>query len=302
MLVWVEARQLPRVRVYFTYSPVGQASRYLVHDVQLDEGLTELGTERLAQVIYSSLIALQQGRAQSPWSDVASRLDPVPSNPPPAPPPPIVPKPLALLPAASVTSKSAPAERVVPLCPSPTWQWQLAVATGYGANLRGDEQLAHGPMLWSMLARGHQTRRFGLFVSARYLLPVEPETRGVVVRLNGLQVRAGPTIEVELASHTWASLGIGMGVDEVQVQPRSSDRSKKALEGGWYERAVGSGFVALDVPTAVGTLSILGLLDVPLQRIHYDMSTLAGGQQRLLTSSWLQPGLALLVRFDSTVQ
>lgn len=309
--VWLDLRQLPRVRLYFIAAPRGAASKYLLHESLLEAGLSELGIEQLAQAVYSSLIALEEGNARSSFSDLersaaetATQLSESGRTP-------------KKTDTSSTSSKSAsprvpsralgpyenaaPQRLSVPRDPghSDDFAWHLALGQGYGAALRGGEGIAHGPTLWAMLGQSSRSLRLGGFVAARYTLPVEREAQRVSVRLDGFQFRCGPTQETSLGRGIWLSFGVGLGVDAMRAEPRTSDASKLALKGGWYDRGVATAFVALSIPTAIGGLVFKGDVDVQLHDNHYDLVTHTGARQRLIVPSRIQPGFTILLRFDS---
>ena len=60
--VWVTLRSPNEARLYFAApSERGSVPRYLVRDVPLEWGLDEVGSERVAQVVHSSVSALFEG-------------------------------------------------------------------------------------------------------------------------------------------------------------------------------------------------------------------------------------------------
>lgn len=305
--VWIDCRFVPLVRIYFAHSVSRQSPKYLVHELALEGNLDEVGLERLAQAIYSSLTALRQGHKQSSWAELARSLSASHSSPNALQPQtqdvprrPDAPRGSVLHTAAK---RSNPVESVKDRgAGSPPhgqpWTWHLAAGTGYGANFRGAEGLGHGPRFWAQVGRERNGLRVAGFASGSYLLPVEPEAANVVVRLTGFKLRLGGVLEFAVAPRTWLTLATGLGMDQIQVQPRTSDDAKLALPGGWEERAVGSALVGLSMPTMIGTVFLVAELDVPLERSHYDLYLANGRRQQLFSSAVWHPGLAVLIRFD----
>ncbi len=63
--VWVTERNAGEARLYFAVAGETQsATRYLIRDVPLNRGFDEIGSERVAQVVHSSVTALIEGSVE----------------------------------------------------------------------------------------------------------------------------------------------------------------------------------------------------------------------------------------------
>ena len=79
--IWITHPGAEQVRLYFVVGS-GQARRFLVRSVPLPHGLGEVGRERLAQVTYSSAVALWQGSVGSETPEMLEQLEAAPAAPP----------------------------------------------------------------------------------------------------------------------------------------------------------------------------------------------------------------------------
>jgi hypothetical protein len=282
--VWIELRSSALGRVYFVVSEKNARQRFLVRDVALENGLDELGVERLAQVIYSSVLALWQGRVQSPQAEVERRLASSADAK------------SEVVSAASSTAAAAEPSPSEPLqqppCPSPGY----ALSAGYGLNARGDEGPAHGPQLWAALLGGCVSVRFGGYLSARYLIPVERSVDDVSLSLTGGRMRLGGLLEHIVSKAFRLEVGGGVGGDVVRYEPTAS-AGLEAARGATEVRPVVTLLIGSRFLAGVGGIAVFGELDMQLEDTHYDVSRRAG-LQTVLAPWQLQPGVSALICFD----
>jgi hypothetical protein len=284
--VWVTVRSLRTARVYFVVTASqGSSQRFLVRDIDLENGFDEVGKERLAQVVHASLLALWEGRAESPRAEVERQL--VES---------------AAQPAAAPKSKPASRPTAIPgrTAPAPDnaagFPLAMTAAVGYGANLRGDEHWAHGPELVGLLHLGPAPLGVGGFVAARYLVPVTPSEAGVRLTIDGVRLRVGGALRYGAERPVRIEAGLGGGVDIVRYEARGSEQVDP-LPGDSEVRAAVSAQVGLSYRLRPVTLLLFGTVDVSLQDTHYDIVR-SVGRERVIEPWYAQPGISLLVGWE----
>jgi hypothetical protein len=204
--VWVTLRA-ESARLYFAaHGDEQEATRYLVRDVPLDAGLDEIGSERVAQVVHSSVTALLEDSIE-----VVTRPDierelappPAPAAPEPSPPP-------APTPPHPVHSQPALGPSLTPLA-----------GVFYRAAVGGDEGVAHGPGL--ALGGEFDFGHFGAGAVARgqYAFPHGETFDELEVTLSELAARAGALGFVDLGAFE-LDFELGGGAAWVHYDPKGN--------------------------------------------------------------------------------
>jgi hypothetical protein len=277
--VWVTLRAPGEARLYFAASGESEgATRYLLRDVPLDSGFDEIGSERVAQVVHSSVTALVDDSA-----DVVAR--------------PEIERELAPPPVES----PAPVPSVAPVDarpyehPTPAAHARVEPLSGafYRAAFAGDEGLAHGPGL--ALGATHVSRGFGLGVVARghYAWPRTRRFEGLDVTLTELSARIGGRGALRSGALT-ADLELGGGIAWVRYDPASMDPG--TLPAPRDTDARGFWFGSAGVRHAIGPLhaGVRVELEIYAARSHYELDT----GRELAVSSRYRPGLLLELIFE----
>ena len=278
--VWVTIRSMRTARVYFVVTASqGSSQRFLVRDIDLENGFDEVGKERLAQVVHASLLALWEGRAESPRAEVKRQLVEAAAKP-------------------AAASRPAATPRRTARAPKDDARLPVAMtaAVGYGANLRGDEHWAHGPELVGLLHLGPAPFGVGGFVAARYLVPVTPSEAGVRLTIDGARLRVGGALRYGAKRSLRVEAGLGGGADIVRYRTRGSEQVDP-LPGDSEVRAAVSAQVGLCYWLRPVTLLLLGTVDVSLQDTHYDIVR-ADGRERVIEPWHAQPGISVLVGWE----
>jgi hypothetical protein len=270
--VWIALEDASTARVLFAVQRrASQPPRYLVSDVPIEEGLDELGVERLGQIVYLSAMALWEGNVESSTEEVQEWLRR--QNPPPAPPPPPLPP---------------RHEQDAALSPLPVHHWNLRVGAEYAATAAGDEGLAQAIGLNVAMLR---ERAFGPRLHASLLVPHSVSASGVSVDLRGARFGAGGAYERRLSARVWAPAELGFALDVVRFRAeRFPDPSFHADRGATDVRPLA--YVRAGVRFDVGPigLGLAAALDVDFVRAHYDVED--NGRRLAVVTPWLvRPGL-----------
>lgn len=212
--VWVTLPTDAEARVYFATVPPGRDTIYSLRVLTLENGLDEMGAERLSQVIHLSSVALFEGRGEHDRADVERMLEEEPravreAKPRAVTAAPPVPRPELARDERPVKVARASRERRV----------GARFGVGYGGSYRSSEGYWHGPRGRAALVLGPVG--FGVSVQA-YL----PHTEEIPEDAPELRIRfSGVGIDVQSALHdrvlSWLEMEylLGLGVDVVRYEP-----------------------------------------------------------------------------------
>jgi hypothetical protein len=268
--VWVTLPDTQHARLYFAARDgSGAHTRYLLRDIALDGGLDELGSERIATVLHLSSLALLEGQLPSERASVEASLAAQPPPPPVASPPPAPP------------ISAPPRERFV-----------LTLGVGYGALLRGDEGVGHGPRVSLEAQRQH----LGIGLLLTSSLPHTVHFDGVALRLYALSfaplASASLALTARLRLHGYA--GPLLSLVRFQPERHSADID---LRGAARELRF-SVLAGLGLRIALGRV-VLGIAlecAASLEDTHYDV--VRNGQRQRIAEPWpVTPGAALTLHF-----
>lgn len=276
--VWVTLRKPDEARLYFAASVEREgATRYLLRDVPLDGGFDEVGSERVAQVVHSSVTALIDDSADVvARPEIERELAPPPTATPSAPPP-------------AVRVDTGPAERANP---TPRASFEPLTGAFYRAAFAGEEGLAHGPGL----ALGATVVSDGVGLGAvgrgHYAWRRTERFEGVDVTLTELAARLGGYAALRSAGLT-VDVELGGGGAWVSYDSASTDPATLPAPGGTDERFFW--FVSAGVRYAVGPVDGGARIELELypSRSHYELDT----GRELAISSRYRPALLLELIF-----
>lgn len=307
--VWVVPVSRERVLVTFSSAHHAETARHLVRAVELRDGLDELGLERLASVIHSASVALDEGllglerehalRALSESGLLSStaRAGTAPSSP--------------ELHQASPSSSRAPSapparerprdERGAPRDRSTTF----LLSGGYGVRLRGREGLGQGPSIGVGVQWPFQSLLLDVLVDAQFLLPSSFAARGLDVSVQTTPLRARLAVESRPQA-SFAGVGsLGLGADFARIHAGSEDGLDVESEALIISRPRGSQWRASG-DLSVGVLWCTPGLDLGLHLqlgvlftdVSYVIETAQGSMN--VAKPWdVQPGLTLQGRIRS---
>lgn len=299
--VFVELVSAERARLVLSDERRG---RYLLRDVPLPNGLDEVGRETLAQVIESSLVALQgqakvlsreelnqllTGEAAFGPSESAASAE--------------APSKDAERPASEKSPGSAPAPPKATRGPAPSAQerWRIQLAGAYSTHWSGRELgLLHGPALrleWERWLGAESSWFAAATGELRWAQSYESSLVDVVVASRAAWLTGG-------IKHTWRGelrllAGVGLGVDWADIQPRD-------VEGGLSRVLPETSDTTLWLRAEVGLerrfgsiqLALALLTDVSTVDTHYDVRR-AGRAERLVTPWRVRPGVRVALGWGS---
>lgn len=311
--VWVLLWDPHHARLYFACASGSGSEQpiYLWRDLALPAGLDEVGAENIAQVLHLSTVALLEGQAGNQREEVerALREEPTsaaraePSAEPSAEPgvePSAEP---GVEPAAEPSTepptspRRAPAERSARRgagAPERAPRLGAELGLGYGASLRGDEGLWHGPRVSSAL-RGPSG--WGLRAAAESALPTSRELGPLALEFYGALVTFTGSYRRALGRSVALEWSAGPGVEVVHYRPaRSLEPTVTAGSGDTEARpGVVAGMSGVFRPSSPRiAVNAQGL--VPLERTHYDVVT--GEERRVIgRAAPVIPSLGVEARF-----
>jgi hypothetical protein len=289
---WVVLLDETSARIYFTFAvPRETRTVYLLRDLRLEQGLDEIGAERIAEVLHLSVLALAEGHAETRREELETALArdaSLLSSPDPA--HEVSPKPSAEqaqpggLPPLSATTRRDVAERPAPNSRSKS-RAQASVfqyGLGYGGSYRGDEGIWHGPRA-SLHLQGSVVGG-AVFVEGAF-----PSTHTFgSITLRTYAASAALLIEHHraFAPSVSAEAFLGPGLDLVHYEPeRTADSDVSVGQDATEGRpkvVVGATLVLGRAPPRV---SLVGSASIALTRTHYDV--VLEGENHVVGRPWV---------------
>ncbi|HET9933756.1 MAG TPA: hypothetical protein VFQ35_23795 [Polyangiaceae bacterium] len=276
-----------RLRLWFVLQRDG-ARRYLVREQTLPSGLDEVGLENIAQLLFSSALALAEGREETPVERVpeaprfaSEGVESVRERAPRR---------------ASVArqSGSIPSD---PARASREGALQLGGAVGYELRVSGPEGIFQGPVL----ALGVQQKRSDwdrtLTLAATLLVPGGFESTDYAVNTKGYSGRVQALAKRSGGDALSPEILLALGLDWLTLSPETLSTARFTASG---ERRSLRPFVAIGggLSFRIGALSLSTELEAVahLSRTHYDVEE--GGVRRESLVAWpLQPALRVALRW-----
>ena len=278
--VWITLRTAREARLYF--AAAGEArepTRYLIRDVPLDDGLDEIGSERVAQVVHSSVTALVEDSVEAiarPELERELAPEPPPTN-------------------------AEPPKQVAPPHPDddapPPDSSGPSLTPLFGAFYRGawagDEGIAHGPGIALGATIGSDAWGAGMVGRGHYVWPHAERFDDIALVLSELSARlgargvmrtGGPNIDLEL----------GGGAAWVRYDPDGDASGPVPAARDTDERFFW--FASLGVRWMAGPIHVGGRFELELYpvRSHYELDT----GQEVAASSRYRPALVLELVLD----
>lgn len=282
--VWVVLKSGREVRLYFATTGPGGSAIYCVRSVALQHGLDEVAAERLSQIVHLSAVALFEGQGEQQREQVKRLLEEEPAAqeaPKPKSEPRLVPR---------SRPRSEPTESAV----GSKTPIELVPGLGYGASLRGDEGIWHGPRVGLSLTID---RSWTLGLGIQGYLPHERELNQVRLAFWGLAFESGVGVRTRVAD-AWDLLArVGPGFELVSYEPVRSLSTQVSISEGETEVRPNFGAQTRLVwrgPLVDGEL-LLGAA-YTLTRTHYDLET-PGRPREIAAPSRVLPYVGLEVGF-----
>jgi hypothetical protein len=260
---WVTLENGRLARLYFV--TIGREGPiYLLRDLHLENGADELGAERIAQVVYSSIQALTTSRGQTRREDIEQSLS------------------IKRSPPALRRPEPAPAAIEVGRGASgPHW------GIGYGASYRGFEGLWHGPRASANL---DLYGKFGARIGAAGAFPTKHDFGEATIGFYGASFYVAPYYRHTIAGRSELEWSAGLGIDVVHFAPSSSASNVIIGSSGTDARPSIAGEARLLLASGHAAVILRGAVD--LSRTHYDV--IRDGQRQIVGRPWpVVPGLGV---------
>jgi hypothetical protein len=277
-LAWLTLRSPTVARIYFAFpGEKGAAPRYLYRDVPIEHGLDEIGSERVAQVVHSSISAIVEGQGGASRVEIEHELaaDAPRSQP--------------------VAEERSPTLVVPPTAPSGP---SLVAEVSYRFTSAGGEGLVHGPGIALGATAPAGGYRFGAVLRGEYRVPRSATFDGVTLRWSGGVFRIAGRADLVVDSATRVGLEVGPGLAWVLYDPSASGGSGAVPNpGGSDQRPFG--FVGIGVSRSMAHLRVgaRAEIDVYANRSHFDVDTGAGTRE-LVGAALAQPCILIEVAPD----
>ena len=316
--IWVILLSNEQALVTFSMRTAMRGERHLVRDVRLRSALDELGLERLASVIQSTVVAMREGLEGSDLQTLKTELKnagfevhgastatgatdaatPAPPGPASTASPPRIETPPPPASPAQKRETGSPREERIGQRSVPRFD------VGYGARYGGDPGLLHGPSLGFGWPFDFEAGALWLSFRAAVFLPASVAASPFRLSLQTSSVRAG--IAFERRTHTslseYAALLGGVDVTHMssRLQSDTGDQAERYEASHSATRVWGElGLVAGVWYRAAIDIGIFGAVDYCLSDVRYVVESSSG--DRNLFSPWrLQPALFLSGRFGVT--
>ncbi len=288
-------------RALVSFSTLADAhERHLIREVRLLHGLDELGLERLASVIHSAFVALEEGgesiaRADAERALGEAGLSATKSTPPSefeTPHPPAERPPQA--------APAPPPPRRVPEKAARSAMPELLFGAAYGVRARGAEGFAHGPEARVGVRARARATAFELSASGQFLWRSHFDAApfSASVQTTALRLRAG--VEPAFGGAWSGAAELGGGFDIASIHADASTNSVEARSAGSQLRPTASAALGVLYSRATLDIAVYGELTLLLDDVRYSVGT-AHGEVRLLAPARVEPGLTLACRFRSAL-
>lgn len=303
LAIWIAMPSADRADITYGFrDPTSRRLRFVQSQISLQGGLDELGQERLARVIHTSVMALLEGRV----AEVGVSLDTPPSQGHPARAaavPPVSPSefPDAAVIGAAESIAGTPSVRILrgSLSVAPIHRLRPGwLGVAYAMTLRGREGMALGPALtlgWRAMRLQHSS--YGLFLESRFIIPSSFAFETLRIQTSGARVRLAAQLETRFGQSWSLELGLGAGIDvNHYVVAQSSDPSIEPSQPGTDTQLCVTPSLRLwtVAPLEIGLGAHLDLLPT---NGRYTTSTSDSLEARVIAPWRLQPGISFTLRW-----
>jgi hypothetical protein len=284
--VLVDGSDSERLRLWFVLESAG-ARRYLTREQVLPTGLDEIGLENVAQLIFSSALALAEGREETPRERVVEQMQrPLRAA------PEVKPNPTQT---SSTPARTQPTPR--PIVPRGHRATEFAAAAGYELRFSGPQGLLHGPLLSLGISQKPANWERTLAVAVTLFVPSQFEQADYAVKTRGYSARLeGLAAHVSTAT-LQAGASAGLGADWLWLDPQSL-ASQQFTAGSTRRSLRAFASVAAGLWLRLGALR--GSMELecvaPFSRAHYDVEE--AGVRRESVRAWpLLPALRVALHW-----
>jgi hypothetical protein len=296
--VWVTLRADRSARVYFVRGVEHDALSYLVRDLRLEHGLDEIGSERVAEAIHFSVLALLEGGVSSDRADVVRALEgdaATPTAPPKDP----------SLPPDRARAEPQPQRGDVDTgaraahgganadARSSRRDTSVDIGLGYAVAFRGDEGWGHGPRA---TLRVPLAGAFSMAASVRSALPTTAALGAIDLRLYGATFAAALAWTVPVSRRASIDFLTGPAVEWVHYEPVASNDPAVVVGTAASEVRPAWDFgvrATFDVPLRWG---LVAECPISLNRTAYEVG--ASTDRKTIGRPWiLSPSAGIEIRF-----
>jgi len=260
----------------------GSTPRYLVHELQLDNGLDELGLEQVAQVVCLSSQALWTGQIQSTRRQFEDRLALVEREP------------RGSLAGWTSQSPVEPTHSTNDEAKSEPHRtsWLVQPEIGYSVRLLGREGIAQGPLVALRVVHAPNDTQVGGRLTAQLLLPHGQRSGPVELDLRGYSMRATLWTTGRETAGLSPTAEIGPGIDLVRYSTGSfTEQDLKPVGAQWEVRPIVWLALGMQGGHSPVQFGLQASIAVQVLNTHYDLAE-ANQRTRLLTASLIQPGFS----------
>ncbi len=222
--VWVTLGQTGNARIYFaTTRRSGRDPVYLIRDLQLSHGLDEMGSERIAQVLHLSTVAILEGQAETRRDEVERTLKADSAT-------------NAAHPQTTLDASKAKSDQANTQLPSsqedsnaPSDPRGIDFGVGYGIGFHADEGLWHGPRA---SLEYFLSRSFAVGGLIRTAIPHSQDVEGITLSVEAVSLGAIGGWHAPVTQSVWAEVYAGPGLDVVYHRPTEARNPDATLAQG----------------------------------------------------------------------
>jgi hypothetical protein len=293
--VWVTERDVAKspkgdnageARLYFAVTGETQAAtRYLIRDVPLNRGFDEIGSERVAQVVHSSVTALIEGSVEvAERPEIERELAPLEPE-----------KPSLARARKPIFVAVPPPKKKPPPEPqsSPGPPLRPLAGVFYKGAFGGEEGLSHGPGLALGATLGFGELGVGAVARGEYAFPHSENFEGLDITLSSLGARLG-------ARGAWkpgpwqTDLELGGGSSWVRYDPEETALGPVPGARDTDQRYYGFGSIGLGHELGPLRMGVRFDLEIYDGRSQYKLTS----GKEIGTSSRVKPAFSLEIVFE----
>ncbi len=220
--VWVTLGTDNVAHLYFaTTSPSRGGAVYLMRDLPLRQGLDEMGSERIAQVLHMSTVAILEGQAETRREDVERKLQTDEANRSPQAPGGVA--------GHETDVRSNPSGET---SPTSTEQRNFDIGVGYGLSFHADEGTWHGPRASFEF---FVTQVFAVGALVRTAVPHSQDVDGISLSVEALSIEGLAGWHAQITAGISAVVYAGPGFDLVYHRPTQARNPDATLARGETE-------------------------------------------------------------------
>ena len=281
LYVWATLGKDNVAHLYFaTTNPSRQRVVYLTRDLQLNNGLDEIGAERVAQVLHMSALAILEGQEETELADIERKLRAEGAN--------------KTSQAPADTNFAGISAQQASGGGRGATQRVFEVGIGYGMSFHADEGIWHGPRgLFELFL----TQALAVGGMIRTGVPHSQDVEGITLSVEAMSVEAFASWHTQLTSRLSAVVYAGPGFDLVYHRPTLARDPDTTLAQGAAEAR----------PNLIAGVGAIVGESFPRVAITLDAAALLSGTQYELIdgrsrrarahAAEFAPGLGLELRF-----